>query len=98
MDITSFLIGLQKGKALGANGQSPDVKYVTFMNGAETLYIKPVATGDDCVDVLTKGLISTPTKDRWRGGGWRRADSRHRESDGLCGVHQRGENLHHHLL
>ena len=43
-------------------GTSPDVRYVTFMNGDTVLYKKPVAVGDDCVDVLTKGLISTPTK------------------------------------
>ena len=44
-------------------GTSQDVRYVTFMNGTEVLYKKPVAVGDDCVDVLTKGLISTPTKE-----------------------------------
>ena len=25
--------------------QSPDVRYVTFMNGDATIYVKPVATG-----------------------------------------------------
>lgn len=44
-------------------GTSPDVRYVTFMNGDTVLYKKPVAVGDDCVDVLTKGLIETPTKE-----------------------------------
>lgn len=44
-------------------GSSADVRYVTFMNGDTVLYKKPVAVGDDCVDVLTKGLISTPTKE-----------------------------------
>lgn len=43
--------------------QSPDVRYVTFMNGEATLYVKPVATGDDCVDVAAKGLIYTPKKE-----------------------------------
>lgn len=47
----------------GGGGSSADVRYVTFMNGTEVLYKKPVAVGDDCVDVLTKGLISTPTKE-----------------------------------
>lgn len=46
-----------------ADLRSPDVRYVTFMNGEETLYVKPVATGDDCVNVLTKGLITTPKKE-----------------------------------
>lgn len=63
MDVTSFLLGFQKGKALGGGGNAADVRYVTFMNGIKIEYVKPVATGDDCVDVLTKGLISTPTKD-----------------------------------
>lgn len=44
-------------------GSSADVRYVTFMNGDTVLYKKPVAVGDDCVDVLTKGLIETPTKE-----------------------------------
>lgn len=44
-------------------GSSADVRYVTFMNGDTVLYVKPVAVGDDCVNVLTKGLIETPTKD-----------------------------------
>ena len=47
----------------GGGGSSADVRYVTFMNGDVELYKKPVAVGDDCVDVLTKGLISTPTKE-----------------------------------
>lgn len=45
-----------------AEFKSDDVRYVTFMNGTRQLYVKPVATGDDCVDVKAKGLISTPTK------------------------------------
>lgn len=63
MDIKSFILGLQKGKSMGG-GSSADVRYVTFI-GADgaVLYKKPVAVGDDCVDVLTKGLISTPTKE-----------------------------------
>lgn len=44
-------------------GSSADVRYVAFMNGDTVLYKKAVAVGDDCVDVLTKGLIETPTKE-----------------------------------
>lgn len=44
-------------------GTSKDVRYVTFMNGDTVLYVKPVATGDDCVDVVAKGLIDAPTKE-----------------------------------
>lgn len=46
----------------GMGGTSADVRYVTFKNGSQTLYKKAVAYGDDCVDVVAKGLISTPTK------------------------------------
>lgn len=62
MDITSFLIGFKKGKSAGG-GSSDDVRYVTFMNGDTVLYVKPVAVGDDCADVVTRGLIETPTKE-----------------------------------
>lgn len=47
----------------GGGAASDDVRYVTFMNGDTVLYKKAVATGDDCVDVLAKGLIETPTKE-----------------------------------
>lgn len=45
------------------SGSSDDVRYVTFMNGDEVVYVKPVAVGDDCVDVVAKGIISAPTKE-----------------------------------
>ena len=45
-----------------ADFKSDDVRYVTFRNGTRQLYVKPVATGDDCVDVKAKGFITTPTK------------------------------------
>lgn len=51
------------GTHVGGGGAAADVRYVTFMNGTEVLYKKPVAVGDDCVDVLQKGLIETPTKE-----------------------------------
>lgn len=91
MDITSFLIGLQKGKASAAAGTHPDVRYVTFMNGAEVLYVKPVATGDDCVDVLTKGLISTPTKAStvdtvYTYSGWALTDGGEKDANALTAV------------
>lgn len=49
--------------ASGGGGSSADVRYVTFRNGDTVLYVKPVAVGDDCVNVLDKGLIETPTKE-----------------------------------
>lgn len=45
-------------------GDSALLRYVTFRNestGDE--YVKAVATGDDCVDVVAKGLWPTPTKE-----------------------------------
>ncbi|MBO5700896.1 MAG: hypothetical protein J6S71_00495, partial [Clostridia bacterium] len=54
------IVGTHEG---GGGGSSDDVRYVTFMNGGVELYVKPVATGDDCVDVLAKGFIETPTKE-----------------------------------
>lgn len=45
-------------------GSSADVRYVTFRNestGEE--YKKAVAVGDDCVDVVAKGLWKAPTKE-----------------------------------
>ena len=50
-------------KIRAISGGSSDVCYVTFKNGSTTLYKKAVAVGDDCVDVLAKGLLTTtPTK------------------------------------
>lgn len=56
---------LKKGgvQIFSAGSAGNDVRYVTFKNGDTTLYVKPVATGDDCVDVLAKGFIETPTKE-----------------------------------
>lgn len=48
---------------LPSGGSSDDVRYVTFMNGNQFLFRKPVATGDDCVDVEAKDIIPTPTKE-----------------------------------
>lgn len=44
-------------------GSSADCCYVTFRNEATgEEFVKPVATGDDCVDVVAKGLWAKPTK------------------------------------
>lgn len=46
-----------------SGGSSADVRYITFMAEDGTqLYKKPVAVGDDCADIIARGLISTPTK------------------------------------
>ena len=52
---------------LSGGGANPDandpVYYVTFMNGDQVLYVRPVVKGDTCPDVKTKGWITTPTKE-----------------------------------
>ena len=62
MDITSFILGFQKGKAAGGGALTEDVCHVTFMNGNTLLYEKPVFVGDDCTDIVKKGTIGTPSK------------------------------------
>ena len=48
-------------------GDAPDaddpVYYVTFMNGDQTLYVRPVVSGDTCPDVVSKGWAEKPTKE-----------------------------------
>lgn len=91
MDITSFILGLQKGKSMGG-GSSADVRYVTFIGADGTvLYKKPVAVGDDCVDVAAKGLISTPTKEMtvaevYTYSGWSMTEGGAASSDALKNV------------
>ena len=48
----------------GSIGMVDDlIKYVTFMNGDEVLFTRPVYVGDDCPDPITQGRIPTPTKE-----------------------------------
>lgn len=51
-------------KGLSASGGGDLVRYVTFMSwdGSAELYKKPTIAGDDCVDVVAKGLMTKPTK------------------------------------
>lgn len=90
MDITSFVLGMKMGKNSGG-GTHPDLRYVTFMNGDEVLYVKPVAVGDDCVDVYTKGFISKPTKEsdvqyKYTYSGWSIANDNTVDSNALKAV------------
>ena len=62
-NITDKLTLDQMAQLAAESGVSDDVRYVTFMNGDEVVYVKPVAVGDDCVDVVAKGIISAPTKE-----------------------------------
>lgn len=48
----------------GGGGSSADVRYVTFVNDSTgESFVKAVATGDDCVDVVAKGLWKKPTQE-----------------------------------
>ena len=51
----------------GGGGANPDandpVYYVTFMNGDQVLYVRPVVRGEDCTDVVAKNIIPAPTKE-----------------------------------
>ena len=48
----------------GGGGSVAGVHYVTFIGADGTeLYKRPVADGDDCADIVARGLISTPTKE-----------------------------------
>lgn len=66
MDVTSFILGFKKGAAIEVGGGSVDgVHTVTFMSedGNTVLYERPVADGDDCANVVDRGLLATPTKE-----------------------------------
>lgn len=66
MDITSFILGFKKGKATGGGGTTTHpVHTVTFMSedGSSALYQRSVVDGDNCADVVARGLLETPTKE-----------------------------------
>lgn len=52
---------------LSGGGANPDandpVYYVTFMNGDQKLYVRPVVRGENCTDVVANNIIPTPTKE-----------------------------------
>lgn len=66
MDVTSFILGFKKGAASGSGGGSVEsVHTVTFMteDGARVLYERLVVDGDDCANVVDRGLLAAPTKE-----------------------------------
>lgn len=68
IDIISFILGFKKGVGVGsgAGGNTTHpVHTVTFMteDGANVLYQRSVVDGDDCADVVARGMLSTPTKE-----------------------------------
>lgn len=64
MDILSYILGFKKGKSMGG-GSVEGVHFVTFKNedGTKELYKRPVADGDNCADIVARGLIDKPTKE-----------------------------------
>ena len=75
------------------NGQSNNVKYVAFMLNGVQLYKKAVIVGDDCVDVIEKGLLETPTKDstvdkNYLFAGWGLTSEGNVDSDALKNIQQ----------
>ncbi|MBQ7397223.1 MAG: InlB B-repeat-containing protein [Clostridia bacterium] len=66
MDVTSFILGFKKGAASGTGGGSVEgVHTVTFMteDGSAVLYERLVVDGDDCANVVDRGLLAMPTKE-----------------------------------
>lgn len=54
------IYGIGSGSASG--GVPEDFATVTFMNGAEELFSRPVYIGDDCPDPVTQNRCDEPTK------------------------------------
>lgn len=85
-----------KYRELLANSGGSDgnlVKHVYFMNedGSEQLYDKPTISGDDCVDVVAKGLLETPTKEsdnywNYTYGGWKNTPTGSIDSNALKNI------------
>lgn len=70
MEVTSFILGYKKGRAdaggsSGSGTATHPLHTVTFMSedGAEVLYKRSVVDGDNCADVVARGLLETPTKE-----------------------------------
>lgn len=63
MDITSFILGYQKGIASGSGAAVDPIHTVTFMNGSEVIGQRSVVDGDDCADMVARGKWETPTRD-----------------------------------
>lgn len=47
----------------GGSGSMEGCPVVTFMNGTEVLFQRPVYSGDDCPDPVSQGRLVTPTKE-----------------------------------
>lgn len=70
MDKISYVLGFKKGLTAsggfpGSGAATHPIHTVTFMSGdgAEVLYKRSVVDGDDCADVVARGLLAAPTKE-----------------------------------
>ena len=65
MDTISYMLGYKKGLASAGSGNADSIHTVTFMseNGTEILYQRSVVDGDNCADVVARGLLAKPTKE-----------------------------------
>ena len=66
MDNLSFVLGfIMGGRQNGGGGSVEGVHTVTFMSedGSAVLYERLVVDGDDCANVVDRGLLATPTKE-----------------------------------
>lgn len=63
LSFPSGFVSSIEGITGGGSGSVEGVHFVTFMNGDEVLYVRPVADGDTCADVVERGLIPAPTKE-----------------------------------
>lgn len=66
---------------------------VTFMNGNEVIYTRPVYIGDNCPDPVTQGRISKPTKEStvdtvYTHSGWTSADGGTADSSVLKNIQE----------
>lgn len=65
MDTISYMLGYKKGLASAGSGKADSIYTVTFMSedGETVLYQRSVVDGDNCADVVTRGLLAKPTKE-----------------------------------
>lgn len=80
------------GITTGGGGDMPaDVHRVTFMDGDSVLFVRSVADGDDCADVVNRNLIEAPTKEstvqyNYKHSGWSLTDGGSADSTALSSV------------
>ena len=75
----------------GSGGVGEGFVTVTFMNGNEVIFTRPVYIGDDCPDPVTQGRIEAPTKEstaqyNYMHNGWALADGGTASSNALKNI------------